>query len=258
MLCEKPQVAKPPAAFHIVSNFEPPTYAIVVYMRSDKGKAFVLRRSGKSYREISDELGVAKSTLSNWFQGVDFSTAIRSELSKRATKKGAQHLRELNRVRGIALQVHYELAEKEALKEMELFRRIPLFTAALAAYWGEGDKTTKNQVRITNTDPRMLHLFLQFLLHICQADKHKISLALFLYEDLDEAKCKRYWTKHVGIKKFHKAQILPGRHKTKKIPYGVATVVLTDSYLKRKLQVWIDHLPEMVLNTVPQKIKKRP
>lgn len=227
-------------------------------MRSEKGKAFVLRRSGKSYREISAELGVAKSTLSSWFRGVDFSEAIRTELTKQATKKGARHLRELNRVRGVALQVHYELAEKEALKEMELFRRIPLFTAALAAYWGEGDKATKHQVRITNTDPKMLHLFLQFLLHICQADKDRISIQLFRYTDLDEAKCKRYWSRQTGLKKFHKTQVLPSRHKTNKLPYGVATIVLTDAYLKRKLQVWIDHLPEMVLNTVPQKIKKRP
>ena len=227
-------------------------------MRSEKGKAFVLRRSGKSYREISNELGVAKSTLSNWFQGVDFSTAIRAELTKKANKKGARHLRELNRVRGIALAVQYETAEKEALKEMELFRRIPLFTAVLVAYWGEGDTATKNQIRITNTDPKMLHLFVQFLLHICQADKDRISIALFLYKDLDEAKCKRYWSRQIGLKKFHKSQILPGRHNTKKTPYGVATIVLTDAYLKRKLQVWIDHLPEMVLNTVPQKVIKRP
>lgn len=225
-------------------------------MRSDKGKAFILRRSGKSYNEIANELGVAKSTLSNWFQGVDFSEAIRKELTKNAIKKGRLRLQGLNRVRGVALKVQYEIAEKEALKELELYRNIPLFSAAIAAYWGEGDKATKHHIRITNTDAKMLKMFLQFLLQICNTDKSRISLALFLYKDLNETKCKKFWSKEVGLKKFHKTQFLPSRHKTKKLPHGIASIVLTDSYLKRKMHVWIDHLPEMVLNTVPKRIKR--
>lgn len=222
-------------------------------MRSDKGEAFVMRRAGKSYREISQKLGVAKSTLSNWFAGVDFSKAIKEELTKAANKKGALHLQKLNHVRGVALQVHYGLAKEEALKEMKRYRNLPLFTTSVAAYWGEGDKASKNHVRITNTDPKMLHLFHQFLVHLCGVEQQRISLALFLYEDLDEATCKRYWSRRVGIKKFHKTQVLPSRHKTKRLPYGTAMLVVTDTYLKTKILVWIDQLHEMVLNTVPKK-----
>lgn len=224
-------------------------------MRSDKGKAFVLRREGKSYREISAELGVARSTLSNWFKGVDFSEAIREELTKAATKKGTKRLKELNRVRGIALAVQYESAEKEALKEMKLYRNIPLFTTALALYWGEGDKRNKHQVRITNTEPAMLYVFIEFLIKICGVKKEKISLALFSYKDLSEQKSKRYWSKQLGITQYHKTQVLPSRHETNRLPYGVCMVVVSNTYLKRKLMTWIDHLPEMVLNTVSQKKK---
>ncbi len=215
----------------------------------------MLRSNGRSYREISKDLGVPISTLSNWFKGVDFSEAIRKELVKKAAKKGRVHLRGLNRTRGIALQVKYEMAEKEALKELELYRNVPLFTTAVAAYWGEGDKVSKHNIRIINTDPKMLKLFLHFLLHICGADKNRISIALYLYDDLDETKCKKYWSKQIGLNKFHKVQVLPDRHKTKKLPYGTASIVLTDSYLKRKMNIWIDHLPEIVLNTVPKKRK---
>lgn len=124
-------------------------------MRSDKGRAFVLRREGKSYRQIADELGVAKSTLSNWFKGVDFSEAIREELTKGAIKKNKKQIEKLNRTRGVALKVTYALAEKEARKEMEQFRRIPLFTTALGLYWAQGDTVSKNQLRFTNTDLQM-------------------------------------------------------------------------------------------------------
>ena len=47
-------------------------------MRIDKEKAFILRRSGKSYNEICAQLGMSKSTLSNWFRNVDFSKDIKN------------------------------------------------------------------------------------------------------------------------------------------------------------------------------------
>lgn len=225
-------------------------------MRTDKGRAFVLRRAGKSYQEISAELGVAKSTLSNWFRGVDFSKAIREELTKVANKKAAKHLRELNRTRGIALEVQYEMAEKEALKEMKLYRNVPLFSACIATYRSVGLLAHKNQLRLTNTDPELLRMFVVFLERFCGISQTDLRLAVFIYKDLDEKKCKRYWSRKTGIKTFHKTQILLGQHKTKRLAYGTATVVLTNSIVARKMNTWIDHLPEMVLNTVPQKRKK--
>ena len=195
------------------------------------------------------------STLSNWFKGVDFSEAIREELTKAAAKKSSRHIQSLNRTRGIALKVQYELAEKEALKEMKLYRNVPLFTAAVAAYWGEGDKQSRHQLRMTNTDPEMLKIFVTFLRQICGVSDDKIRLAIFIYTDLDEETCKRYWRRKLGVKQFHKTQVLPSRHKTKKLTHGVCTIVVSNTYLKKKLDTWIDQLPEMVLNTVPKKKK---
>lgn len=226
-------------------------------MRSDKGKAFLLRREGRSYREISDQLGVAKSTLSNWFKGVDFSAAIKEELTKQATKKNRAHLQQLNRTRGIALTVQYELAKKEALQELKRYRNVPLFTSAIGIYWGEGDRATKSIIRISNTNAQMLQVWVAFLTRICGVPTEKIALAMYLYEDLDETKCRRYWSRQLGIKKFHKTQVLPSRHKTKRLPYGTCNVVVVNTYLKKKLMLWIDQLPEMVLNTVPQKHEER-
>lgn len=224
-------------------------------MRSDKGEAFLLRRQGKSYREITTQLGVAQSTLSNWFKGVDFSEAIRDELTKTAAKNNGQRLKELGRVRGIALAVQYEQAEKEALKDMKLYRNIPLFTTALGLYWSEGDKTSKATIRVGNTNPALLQVFMAFLTSMCGVPREKIALALHIYPDLDAAKCQRYWSRQLGVKHFHKTQVLPSRRTSERSPYGTCTIVVTNTYLKKKLHVWIDQLPEMVLNTVPQKKK---
>ncbi|MEL6803532.1 MAG: hypothetical protein AAFO91_07115, partial [Bacteroidota bacterium] len=156
-------------------------YDNMVHMRSDKGKAFVLRSKGKSYREISAELGVAKSTLSAWFAGVDFSEAIRGELTKQAIKKSTRRLKTLSRVRGAALEAQYELAEKEARKELQLYRNMPLFTAALGIYWGEGDITTRHRIRVGSSDPNILRVFVAFLTELCGVQKGKICLVLYVY-----------------------------------------------------------------------------
>ena len=239
-------------------KIEPFMYTDTVYMRSDKGEAFVLRRAGKSYSEISRELGIPKSTLSNWFKGVDFSRAIRDELAKRAAKESGRRLRTLARTRGIALSVLYERAETEARKDMRLFRNLPLFVAGIALYRSAGDLTSRHLVRLHSTDPALVKLFAAFLTELCSLPPEKMALVLHLREGVSERLCKRHWKAQTGIAKFHKTQLLAGRlgrSERNSAAYGRATLVVSHSYLKRKIRVWIDHLPEMVLNTVPKKKK---
>ena len=222
-------------------------------MRADKQRATDLRKQGKSYVEICSTLGVAKSTLSSWFKGVPFSEEIRKSLVKASITQGTTRIIALNKARGDTLRALYERAEVEAQLEAISLSKDPLFIASICAYWGEGDKATKNQIRITNTDPQMLQIFVAFLTKICGIPKDKLRLALFLYPDLDEDVCKEFWSKNVGISTFHKTMILPSRHKTRRLLYGTCTVVYTNTYLKRKLLVWIDQMPKIVLNRVHTK-----
>ena len=221
-------------------------------MRTDKDLAFSLRRQGKTYNEIATTLQVPKSTLSNWFKGVDFSEAIKQSLSIEAEGKSTLRLQILNRARGDILAAHYAQAELEAKQELEKNITNPLFIAGIVAYWGEGDKSKSSLVRLANTDPQMITLFRYFLLQFCSVSQDKIRGALYLYEDLQEDECKKFWQNNTGLITFHKTMILPSRHKTKKLPYGTCTILVSNTYLKRKLLTWIDQIPKMVLNTVPQ------
>lgn len=218
-------------------------------MRSDKEKAFELRRQGKSYRDICANLGMSKSTLSSWFKGIEWSEEIGTRLSREAGEISTIRIKNLNKERGDTLKAWYAEASREATLELERFKEDPLFISALMAYWGEGDKLSKNHVRITNTDPVMLALFRKFILEYCDISDSKIHGALFLYEDLDEDTCKAFWMKHTGITTFHKTMILPGRHKTRRLPYGTCTMIISNTYLKKKINIWIDLLPKMILNS---------
>ena len=227
-------------------------------MRSDKGEAFLLRRNGKSYREIEALLGVSKGTLTNWFRGVDFSAAIKDELIKEAKKKRIRHLNRLNKKRGIALSVQYELAEKEAEKDLQHFRNVPLFVAGISVYLATGQRQSKNQLKLTSANPETIELFVAFLKTFAGLEEKDMRLALFVSDEAAEAKSKRYWSKITGIKRFHKTQV-PASAKTagNGARYGTATVVVHSTVVTKKMRIWIDHLPEMVLNTVPKREQKK-
>lgn len=219
-------------------------------MRLDKKLAFSLRKQGKSYNEIHRELGMSVSTLSNWFHDVDFSEEIKRSVIAKAHLKSTAHMLVLNRARGDLLRAHYAQAEIEAVQELHGNIHNPLFVSAIAAYWGEGDKLTKSQVRLANTDPKMIKLFVTFLVTFCYIPKDKLRLALHIYEDLDDTECRKYWSKMTGIDHFHKSMVIPSRHKTRRLPYGTCTLTITNTYLKKKLLLWIDQMPEIVLNMV--------
>lgn len=214
-------------------------------MRKDKEIAIELRKSGKSYRQIRDELQIPLATLSDWFGKVDWSGAIRIRLTDAANAKSTVRIRELDRIRGEHLARLYGEARDEAREDLRVLKYHPLFIAGLMLYWGEGDKTTKNQVRLANSDPELIRLYVAFLEKACRIPTSKIRLQIIIYPDIDEASNKRFWSfaSGVPIEQFTKSTLIKGRHKTKRLKYGVCNVVVSSTYFKVKVLEWLKHLP---------------
>lgn len=114
-------------------------------MRKDKEIAIKLRKHGKSYRQIRDEMRIPLSTLSGWFRDADWSKGIARELVQKNLRESAVRIRELNAVRGSNLARVYEEARTEAREEFERLKYHPLFIAGLMLYWGEGGKVTRTE-----------------------------------------------------------------------------------------------------------------
>lgn len=213
-------------------------------MRKDKETAYILRKSGKSYLAIKNELGVPLSTLSDWFRGQNWSREISLELVGRAKLGHIVRLQELNRIRGQNLKQLYEEAEKEAIEEFELLKYHPLFIAGLMIYWGEGNKVSKNRCSIANTEPLMIKLFLQFLRNICGCKNAKIKAWILIYPDINEKLCRDFWMGKTGLssENFTKSMLIKGKHKTNRLSFGVCSVGVSSAYLKRKILKWIEML----------------
>ena len=214
-------------------------------MRKDQEKAFELRRQKKSYRAISAELGIPKSTLASWFKGELWSREIRDALAQETSFTNPDKMRKVaDGTRKKWAQWH-GYCQQEAVEEFPSLKDDPLFIAGLMLYWGEGDRVLKNGiVRLGNSDPSLVKLFYLFLVKSLGVPKEEVRSWLLLYPDLVDSVQKNFWNRATGIPldQFRKSTTIQGKHPTKRMSYGVCYVYIHSRKLKEKILKWIDLL----------------
>lgn len=68
----------------------------------------------------------------------------------------------------------FKIKNKLNLKEQQLQG------LGIGIYWGEGDKGNPHSLRVANTDPKLIRVFIRFLLEICRLEKKKLDIVLFV------------------------------------------------------------------------------
>ena len=211
-------------------------------MRKDKEKAFELRRSGKSYKQIRDELGTPTSTLAGWFKHEPWSQEIKNRLSAEVSLSNPKKLELMAQANRERRKLKHEEYRTAAVKEFEKLKDDPLFLAGIMLYWGEGEKQQKSsQVRLGNSEPEMIKIFYLFLTRSLGLEPDKIFARLLLYPDLVDSVQKNFWSKVTGIplERFKKSIYIKGREPKKRLSYGVCTVVVSSRSLKERILKWL-------------------
>jgi len=219
-------------------------------MRKDKEIAAKMRKRGKSYNEIYLALRVPKATLSDWFSKIGWSKKVAKKLANQIQVQHTARIKRLDKIRGQHLARAYEEARNEARQDLKILKYNPLFIAGLMLYWGEGDKATKGQVRIANTDPELIKFFVFFLRKVCNIPVEKIGVSILTYPDIDDKANRRYWSKISGIaqNKFLKSVHIRGRHKTRRLEHGVCSIFVSSTYFKVKMFEWLKLLPKELMD----------
>jgi len=220
-------------------------------MRGDKIKAIQLRREGKSYRVIEKILGIPRSTLTGWFQKMQWSRKVKEKLSLIAQQQSRQRMKDLTDKINHERRKVYAFTKKTAENQYHTLRREPLFISGLMIYWGEGDRKLENgMIRVCNTDPAMLKLFHCFVRKYLPEISHLIKVYLVLYPDLNEKECKEYWSQNIEIpgEKFIKSTYIQGRSLTKKLEYGICTITISNRVYKEKINAWLHSIRSEVVN----------
>jgi hypothetical protein len=153
-----------------------------------------LRRLGLTYSEIQSVIPVPKCTLSNWCNALPLSAEREAEVLALTGPRSR---------RGISVDTQWrrrievlEIRERATLYKAQ-HSDDPLFIAGISLYWAEGSKT-RNDLSITNTDPRLLLTFVRFVRTHLDSNA-SFALAIHLHDGDNEHEAKTHWRDSLAL-----------------------------------------------------------
>jgi len=176
-------------------------------------------RHGFSSKEIAEKLGFSENKINYWLKKLKISQRSISE---------AIYLK--HNPNGDPFKIKTNLTPQE----------FKLLGIGLGLYWGEGSKKGTYDVRLSNSDPKLIKKFLEFLIRICQINTNKLKFWLQIFDDTNPQEALNFWCQELNIKpdKFYKTTITPSRGPgtyRKKCQFGVLSVHFGNIKLKKKL-----------------------
>lgn len=112
-----------------------------------------------------------------------------------------------------------------------------LYGIGMGLYWGEGTKSNKHSVRLGNTDPELIKVFVEFLVSLCGVSKSRLRFGIQVFSDVNTNEALSFWSKklNVGMAQFYKPTItVSGSIGTYRVKcrYGVVTVYFNNKKLR--------------------------
>lgn len=207
---------------------------------AEKLTAIRLRKHGKSYKEILNNINVSKSTLSLWLRDVPLSEKNYNRIFVTLRQKNANRLAKANQQKRIQITKQIIV---ESIDEFKTMMDNPLFLPGLMLYWAEGDKTETNEVvKLSNSDPAMIKFMMKWFREICKVPENKFRIALHIHTLHCRKNITKYWSKltNIPLKQFYKTQVKPTSLKHRRNPLydGTCSVVIYERNLFRKIKGW--------------------
>ncbi len=211
----------------------------MAYSIEIKEKARRLRKKGFSLKEISEELGIAKSTASKWLAYIKLESKARKRLKERQIL-GQYKAQQIKKAKRKKLLSQYQ---KKAYGQLSLIRLDQKLFKLLSAllFWCEGGKNAKSHVEFINSDPVMIKVFVNLLRSAFNLDERKFRVLMHLHEYHNEEKQKEFWSKITKIPKnqFTKTYWKPHTKKRKRENYpGCIRVSYYNAHIARQLHAW--------------------
>lgn len=209
----------------------------------EKYQAITLRKKGYSYSEILKRIDVSKDTISRWCRDIQLTKSQKLRLYKKKYSGG---------LRGCIIGAKKKQKERERLtseliergkKEIGRLSKRDKFIAGIAMYFAEGDKTD-GDIGFSNSDPRAVKFMVNWLDRVCRIPPTKLRASLYLHDNLDETKAKKFWSilTEIPLEQFTKSYIVkdnPQRLRKVKHIYGVLKIRIGNVELHRKIMGWI-------------------
>ncbi len=210
--------------------------------RLEKIEARKLREQGRSIKEIEKLIGIRRSSISVWVRDISLTAAQKRRLAGRGhslevTERRRQS-RLSNETRSRTMFLH------EGFRDIETVKEIDLLMLGIGLYWGEGSKTSRGSIALSNTDPRIIQIHVLFLTSVFKFPMSKIHAHVGLHSHLSIEKAEHYWSKISGIplRQFQKTSMQrskSGKGERDRLPFGTFTVGVYDTTARIRLEGWI-------------------
>lgn len=210
----------------------------------DRQKAIELRKKGKTYSQIKNELKIPKSTLSDWLQDFPLTEEQINELNK--NKKLSKQIA-IEKTIIVKKNKREKRLKDTYIREKHNWKRLTqkeLVLAGLFLYWGEGKKGMNGQVSINNTDPNVIRFALNWYINGLYVPKEKIRIDLHLYNDMNLTNELNYWSDllNIPLAQFFKPYVKQSSRiniNQKGFGHGTCGLVVNNVLLKEKIMMSI-------------------
>ena len=188
--------------------------------------------------EISECLAINKPTVWNWIKDLDV----------RPAGPGESRRKSITERRRAAIKATWaerrHAAYREGWEEFDALIEEPGFRDFLCLYVGEGYKRSRNTASIANSDPRVISLADGWLRRLSPREP---KYQVLYHADQDVDYLKRFWSFRLGcepnsVRAYMKSNSGRLEGRTWRSRWGVFTVSVHDTYLRSRLQAWLDRL----------------
>jgi hypothetical protein len=214
-----------------------------------KENAIALRKEGKTYHEIRQIIPVAKSTLSDWLGSVGLSKPQKqkiTQLRKDAGLRGAQARKDkrLKEVKDL---------NSKGIEEIGRLSRRELWLIGTVLHWAEGSKQKETNpstgVIFTNSDPKMLLVFLKWLRHL-GVPENKMVFEMYVHDNRKSeiSTFKKWWESELSLQSgrisrvyLKKEKVRTNRKNITDLYHGLIRIKVRGSTsLNRQINGWIE------------------
>lgn len=200
-------------------------------------KAKKIRLKGYSVKELHKMLGVSKSSISKWIQGIELSKKAKDRLRQNYTNgqlASMKTIKEKTRQKNVMAD---DFA-KDVLNKVNLSKEITLLFCVMI-YQCEGSKSINDSVTFTNSDPNLIRNFLFLFRKSFYLDESKFRIVMHLHDYHNEKLQTNYWSDITSIpsSQFLKTYNKPTNGIYKKEGYqGCIQIRYKDVVIGRKMQ----------------------
>lgn len=189
-----------------------------------------------SVKEIARTVRVTPSSVSLWVRDIPLTPEQLESLRLRnpaynSQLRGASQNAERGRARRLASQHEGRAIVREA---------DPLFIAGVMLYWAEGDKSSRNAARLSNSDPEVLRLFARFVRTCFDVTNDQMAVTCNLFADHlgRQRDIERFWLDVVELppERLCKSHVnvyskYSQKKRQNKLPYGTTRLVVHSTHV---------------------------